>query len=685
MNFEKLSEQEKLNFLVSLVKNDHGHKGAYYASLLRKMGYSDAVKSEINRILYKYKEIFVPNQNEFGEPAWTLKTQTNATKLIKNVPDANKNDLNQIINEFKEIKESNLDKQVKPARTTYPQTKIDEPAKNKDISTSPVIKKMLDEQSYWNNYRLHSWQEKVLKAWQANNRIGFCVSSRKTGKSFLAKRIALYHAYSKGPVVVVLNTLDEIGIWYDDLSELNKSFGWHIKILRNDIPNQYEIEDKSILLVTKYWLRKIPLIVENILLIFDNIETNEFKSENFSKISNRLLMGLTTPKSTKIVDYFKTKLIEYSFTEAMLEDIIQDFTLNFKRVSITEDEVARFNKYRKRIDGERVEGGQWIDVLAIKEFEKAKQSPSQLLIGDIDELYQFTQRLESKFSYFLSKIKSFNSFEKVIIFCENPKVIMKMFEPLIQENIDYLVYSAHEDLNYLSRSPHEWQSQKVLITDHIKYFSNFNFDYIDYALIFGTLGNSVRLTQKLEAIFNERRESKKLMIDVLCAESTVEDPFMYSNAYEVFKDYRTSIVFDKPKIVNITKPIKKNIEEAIDISKAKILIVYPHADRSFESKTTIIEKVYQLPNETIDVFEYQKTITIKDIIHYLKSGYYCDVFIEAMLTQEDILELHEVYEFDHSVVIKIFQNSSLTLGRLISFLVHSQKYLSLKKEGVLQS
>ena len=237
----------------------------------------------------------------------------------------------------------------------------------------------------------------MLKAWQANNYIGYCVSSRKTGKSYLAKRIALYHAYSKGPVVVVLNTLDEIGIWNDDLIELNKFFGWQIKILRNDVPNQYEIEDKSILLVTKYWLRKIPLIVENILLIFDNIETNEFKSENFIKISNRLLMGLTTPKSTKVVDYFKTRLIEYSFTEAMLEDIIQDFTLNFKHVSIAEDEVARINKYLKRIDGERIEGGQWIDVLAIKELEKTKQSPSQVLIGDIDELYQFTQRLESKF------------------------------------------------------------------------------------------------------------------------------------------------------------------------------------------------------------------------------------------------------------------------------------------------
>ena len=154
MNFETLSEQEKLNFLVDLVRNVSGHKGAYYASLLRKMGYSDAVKSEINRILYKCKETFVPNQNEFGEPAWTLKTQTNATKLIKNLPVANKSEINQIINEFKEILESNLDKQVKPARTTKPQAKIDEPAKYKDISTSPVIKKMLDEQSYWNNFRL---------------------------------------------------------------------------------------------------------------------------------------------------------------------------------------------------------------------------------------------------------------------------------------------------------------------------------------------------------------------------------------------------------------------------------------------------------------------------------------------------------------------------------------------------
>ena len=132
-------------------------------------------------------------------------------------------------------------------------------------------------------------------------------------------------------------------------------------------------------------------------------------------------------------------------------------------------------------------------------------------------------------------------------------------------------------------------------------------------------------------------------------------------------------------------PIKQVIDEVVDIANAKILIVYPHADRSFTTLSTIIDKVYQLPNEMIDAFEYQTSITIEDIIQHLEVGNYSDVFIEAMLSQEDISELHKIFEFDHSVVIKIFQNSSLTLGRLISFLVHSQKYQALKQEGVLVS
>ena len=637
MYFEKLSYQEKLNFLVELVKNDPRHKGAYYASIIRKMGYLDAKKSEINQILYKHKELFTPNLNEQGEPAWTIILQTMDSKL----------------------------------------TNI------KDIYSKPVASILLNEQSYWSNFKLHSWQEKALKAWQANNYIGYCVSSRKTGKGFLSKRIALYHAYAKGPVVVVLNTLDEIDIWNDDLSELNQLIGWQIKVLRNEIPNQYEIEDKSIQLVTKYWLRKIPLIVENLLLIFDNVEIDEFKSENFNKISNRLLMGLTTPKSNKVVNYFKTKLIEYSFTEAMLEDIIQDFSLNFVGVSITEDEATRFTKYSKRIIGDKTKDDQWFDYLAMKEFEKSKQYPNPLLIGDIDDLFQFTQKFESKFLYFINKVKSFSSFDKVIIFCENPKIIMKMFEPLIQANIDYLVYSSHEDLHYVSCSPHEWHHQKVLITDHIKYFSNFNFDYIDYALIFGTLGNSVRLTQKLEAIFNERAESKKLIIDVLCAEGSSEDPYTFPWAYEVFKDYLFSKVIEKPREEKVVQILKTVNEETIDIANAKILVVYPHMDRSYKSLNSIVEKVYQLPNDMIDALEYQTSITIKDITQYLEAGNYSDVFIEAMLTQEDILELYKLYVYDHSVVIKIFQNSSLTLGRLISFLVNSQKYQALKQEGML--
>ena len=175
--------------------------------------------------------------------------------------------------------------------------------------------------SYWNAFKLHSWQESVVKAWQAHNYIGYCVASRKTGKSFLSKRIALYHAYVKGPVVVVLNTLDEMDIWKRDLNELNQLIGCQIKVIRNEVPNHSGNEDQSIALVTKQWLSKSPLIVENLLLIFDNIDTDEFNSENFSKITHRLFVGFTTPKSIKVIEYFKTKLIEYSFTEAMLEEI----------------------------------------------------------------------------------------------------------------------------------------------------------------------------------------------------------------------------------------------------------------------------------------------------------------------------------------------------------------------------
>jgi len=647
--FSILSIIDQIIILIELVIKYPRQVGKFYAQKIYLLGLGYVDSKEVNRILYKYESIFIPNLNEKKVPAWTT--------IFVTIP----------VNIREVIEKLISDEKI----TAYGREIIIELIDEKKI--------ILDEEKFWNNFKLYDWQKKSLKYWKENNYIGYCVASRKTGKSYLAKRIAFYHCYSNGPVVVVLNTLKDIDTWFKDLSELKEQFDWDVNILRNDLSDQREIERDSILLVTKHWLVKVPLIIDNTLIIFDNIELKEFKNENFNKIKYRFSVYISNPENSKVISYFNKILIEYSFTDGMLEDIIQEFSLKFSLLPITVGEKEKFDKLETRITGISTESdNEWKDYLSIRDKEKSKQFPIQILIEDIDELLSYSQRIKSKFDYFLSLIESFSNYTKIVIFCENPKVIQSMFGPLINKSIDYIVYSIHEDLHYISRSPHEWQSQKVLITDHIKFFSNFNFDYIDYVLIFGTLGNSSRLIQKLEAVFNTRTENKKLLIDILCAEGTIEDPYKYSSAYEVFKDYRSELKIDLPVTKKIEETKIRSVESIIDLSMAKILVIYPKGDKSILSLNETLKNVLNITESIIDYIE---DISITEIVDKVKSGIYSDLYIETILSKEQTESLYQIYEFDHSIMIKIFKSNKLTLGRLISFILNSQKYKFLNQKG----
>ena len=186
-----------------------------------------------------------------------------------------------------------------------------------------------------------------------------------------------------------------------------------------------------------------------------------------------------------------------------------------------------------------------------------------------------------------------------------------------------------------------------MITDHIKFFSNFNFDYIDYVLIFGTLGNSSRLIQKLEAVFNTRKENKQLLIDILCAEGTVEDPYKYPRAYEVFKEYRSTLKMDTPVIKELKKKEVKSVENFIDLSRSKILVIYPKGDEDIYSLNELIMNVLNITDELI---EYQEDISIDEILSKLRSGNYSDLYFESKLSQEQIKLLHQIYDRAHIIV-----------------------------------
>ena len=86
-------------------------------------------------------------------------------------------------------------------------------------------------------------------------------------------------------------------------------------------------------------------------------------------------------------------------------------------------------------------------------------------------------------------------------------------------------------------------------------------------------------------------------------------------------------------------------------------------------------------NITDELIEYQEDISIDEVVCKLKSGNFSDLYFESKLPQEQIELLHQIYEFDHSIIIKIYQSNALIIGRLIEFILNSQKYNFLNQIG----
>ena len=135
---------------------------------------------------------------------------------------------------------------------------------------------------------------------------------------------------------------------------------------------------------------------------------------------------------------------------------------------------------------------------------------------------------------------------------------------------------------------------------------------------------------------------------------------------------------DTPVIKELKKKEVKSVENFIDLSRSKILVIYPKGDEDIYSLNELIINVLNITDELI---EYQEDISIDEIVRKLRSGNYSDLYFESKLSQEQIKLLHQIYEFDHSIIIKIYQSNKLIKGRLIEFILNYQKYKFVNHKG----
>ena len=653
--FNELNELEKLVIIYVLVQAWPLQKGVDYTNILELI-FTDVTKKEVNRILYKYSNIFNPNLNERKIPSWSVIPNS----IEKEFPNTKRDDLKVLIGKYSEyfnrILTKNVNKQIIITDILKDEVKLQEQEiQNIDISKS---------------YKLREWQQKVYDSWLKNNNKGFVIASRRTGKTFLAQYIAKEHALNIGPVIVLVNTFYEIEKWKVEINNFNKELMFNKKILFSSNVNDL-LHENTILVNTFSNLSRVKFNNKKILLIVEHLET---LSKEFGELLNqeykyRLAFANSKPevkfieKSNKST-YFGIKLIDYSFTESWFDELIQKFSLNFVPCKMEEfDDISISNLlYEIKRYYPEIPKTQWLDLYETRNYFKKTGTDVFL----IDELIELLQIIKSKTDYIESKFSILEKLNRTVIFCENSYAIKKIHKSLDLVGINHIIYSNDPELYKLSQSPSSWRDEKVLLTDHIEYFSNYELGEIDYSIILGCAGNSNHLKSKIESIISDKFCQKELIIDVLYLEGTLEDPYREKDAYFDFKDYL------KIETKQNSTLVKKQEVKKINLERSKILLYF---DQQYTDYSKHLEIVIRSLNIDLSSFEVIKISTeITELKTLIETKDYSDVYIVIDKSNDLINNLGQLDNYTQEINIETRITENANLSNLFMFVTQTKKY-----------
>lgn len=652
--FNRFSELKKLVIIYVLVLAWPLQKGADYANLLILV-FSDITKTEVNRILYKYTRVFKPNLNNNKVPAWTAIPNSIESEFPKN-----KFENKEFIDSYSELIDQLLNKTLNGTKTT-----------NEDNKKSEIIKVQhyLDVDIF-KHIELRDWQQKVYDSWLKNNNKGFVIASRRTGKTFLAQYIAKDHALNIGPVIVLVNTFYEIEKWKVEINNFNKELMFNKKILFSSNVNDL-LHENTILVNTFSNLSRVKFNNKKILLIVEHLET---LSKEFGELLNqeykyRLAFANSKPE-VKFIEknnkspYFGIKLIDYSFTESWFDELIQKFSLNFVPCKMEEfDDISISNLlYEIKRYYPEIHKTQWLDLYETRNYFKKTGTDVFL----IDELIELLQIIKSKTDYIESKFSILEKLNRIVIFCENSYAIKKIHKSLDLVGINHIIYSNDPELYKLSQSPNSWRDEKVLLTDYIEYFSNYELGEIDYSIILGCAGNSNHLKSKIESIISDKHCQKELIIDVLYLEGTFEDPHSEKDAYIDFKDYL------KIETKQNSSLVKKQELKKIDLKSSKILLYFDLQYTDYSKHLGIVISSLKIER---NIFEVIKISTeISELKTLIETKDYSDVYIVIDKSNDLINNLGQLDNYTQEINIETRITENANLSNLFMFVTQTKKY-----------
>lgn len=516
-----------INLLIWVVGKYPGNTGRFYAKILRENGHSEVIKPDVNHCLYGNPTKFCATYDSIGRPSWRLCTSQNYSE------------------------------------DTTP-----------FISDAPALVVKGDKFNWESEvrFKLLNWQIRALNKWQDASFRGVVSAITGSGKTKLAIATIEVHINLGWQVLVVVNKKVLQEQWIEDLVEVfGESFRYKIGRLGNGYSANFT--DYNIIVAIVNTAAKLPVdlsIGKKGLIIAD--ECHHYEAPGWFQalkphFTRRL--GLTATydpdepgdSNENLDSFFNGVVYELDFAEAIDDNIISHFNVEFLGCFLSKDELAKYNEaqekmnecYRKLVKSyDKNKDGEFFSY--VSRLSKHGTYPLNFQASAYLSGYRGRRDaiIESKSRYnaLTACITDIEESEKTFVFTETISVANRLADILDEYYIDAVTIDStlsNEERNYLLNRFGTEEDCKVLIAPRLL-DEGINIPSADLAIIFASTKSKRQMIQRVGRVLR-KVPGKIAKIIILYGLDTYEDP--REGAHEKFIDLITEAADDIDFYVSI--------------------------------------------------------------------------------------------------------------------------------------
>ena len=507
--------------LKMLVAKLPGLTGREYARHLRNNGFPYITKNDVNRLLYSNKSVFYAEFDEIKRPSWFLESSNHQKTKVSEKP----------IQEYTDWIPSYREIGIK--KTIIKQ-----------------LPKNINDHFDWKNqvsFNLWDWQIGALNKWQESEYIGVVAAVTGSGKTKVAIGAIELHYINGWQILVVVNKIVLQEQWIDDLVEVfGESFRSKIGRLGNGYKDYFKTHDIIIAIVNSAAINPLKLSLGRKGLIVAD-ECHHYEAEQWFKamkphFTRRL--GLTATYEPDIEgetnenldSYFGGPVMTLEFDEAIDNDIISHFTVEFIGTELTPEEREKYDIAQNQMSelGSKLNAGydvkEYGDFFAYitwlsKNGEYPKNFQASKYLGLMRERRNSIIESKTRLEAFKAVFDKINSAKKSFVFTESIEATERL--NLVLNHNGILSTTLHSDMSQDERISRlekfgTIESYKVLVSPKLL-DEGVNIPSANLAVIYASTKSKRQMIQRLGRVLR-KAPGKVAKIIIFYAYDTFEDP-----------------------------------------------------------------------------------------------------------------------------------------------------------------